>query len=709
MSKNPSRSPCQGSNRRNFPLVRGGFRLRHPPTGGGGGGFLRNNTKIISFFLVAAAAVILLLPGLVVFHALAADNSTVHLRVEGSNETYFDNRVPVEDCTITDTQGVSHPLAKVAACALSTAAVGEQLPVEFSDFGFGLFLQSIGQDITPADYSFSWSFWVNDEPANVGLDQYQVKDGDEILLAFSVYPAIPLRVVTVNQATVGQSFSIPVEKLVGDYDTNFTWHGSWQPFDQGKLHLGDDLVDLPASGVFTVTINQPQELTAWADGAGFIRSAKQIIQIQPVSVTPTPQPISSPTPSPAPSTFALPSATVTPSPTPWSTINPDILRERAARALTFLRNQQQPDGSVGGEMVSAWSAIAFGSAGESACQMKSGEGRSLCSALLSSELTQATDLERVILAVRAAGENPRVFGNHNLVADLKSHFHDNQFGETSLINDDIFGVLALLAADDTVTSQEITGSISHILDEQKSDGSWGSVDLTAAAIQALRAYQQRGGDLAIDHALTKARFFLLANQDKYGGFGANSASTAWAIQAILSLGENPDDWTLSNGLNPWHALFRYQHDNGGFGWQSNATADVSTFMTTYAITALNKKPWPITILDINNSSVMADAATIAPSLTTSPTKVSAAQPTVAGLMDNAATSPENPPLTISSSTAPTENLNIDLQPSSSITPPPTTDHLINPPATDYFFTLTGFSLANAGIGFFISRIFVKLW
>src|SRR5258708_12522429 len=82
-----------------------------------------------------------------------------------------------------------------------------------------------------------------------------------------------------------------------------------------------------------------------------------------------------------------------------------------------------------------------------------------------------TDYEKRILAITALDENPRTFGSENFVEKLESFFDGNQIGDSSLLNDDIFGVLALTSAG--ISNNTVSKSRQFILSHQNSDGGWG--------------------------------------------------------------------------------------------------------------------------------------------------------------------------------------------------------------------------------------------
>jgi hypothetical protein len=80
--------------------------------------------------------------------------------------------------------------------------------------------------------------------------------------------------------------------------------------------------------------------------------------------------------------------------------------------------------------------------------------------LRSASCSSAIQCAGPIMGITALGEDPRVFASNDLVAQLSSFYSNGQLGELSLLNDDIFGILALRAA-------AVPASDAIILDSKK--------------------------------------------------------------------------------------------------------------------------------------------------------------------------------------------------------------------------------------------------
>ena len=225
-----------------------------------------------------------------------------------------------------------------------------------------------------------------------------------------------------------------------------------------------------------------------------------------------------------------------------------------------------------------WSIMAYASLGQSV-------GREYLSAPINS--ASATDYEKRILASEAAGYNPATVSSENFVAKLESLFDGSQLGDPELINDDIFGILALHAAG--TGDNIVANSRQFILNHQNSDGGWGFAlgtnsdsNTTAMAVAAL----------SLDGSVpASALNYLQQSQDSSGGFGfspgqaADGASTAWVISGLTTAGQ-------SVPMSAKNFLESLQLPDGAFKWHP-ADATGSTLVTAYAVIALSGQSVPL--------------------------------------------------------------------------------------------------------------------
>lgn len=252
----------------------------------------------------------------------------------------------------------------------------------------------------------------------------------------------------------------------------------------------------------------------------------------------------------------------------------------AATGVSYLRSQQGADGTIGGPGVTGWAVMALAMAGQKnqeAIDALKPIQRSLSS-------RPATDVERQILALAAAGEDPRTFESVDAISSLQGRVSGGQIGATDYVNDDIFGVLAFRAARTNIPG----GVINTIISSQQSDGGWGitksgstSTDMTALAL------------IAVDGSLSgesrdKAINYLKSKQNDDGGFATSSGasnlgSAMWVDWMIMSKGLNRDEWS-KNGKSSRDYIANHQLSNGS--WEN------SPLMTSYGVMALSGRAFP---------------------------------------------------------------------------------------------------------------------
>ena len=218
--------------------------------------------------------------------------------------------------------------------------------------------------------------------------------------------------------------------------------------------------------------------------------------------------------------------------------------------------------------------------------------------------SKATDYETAILAITSLNQNPRTFGSTDYVAKLESFHNSSQMGDPGLLNDDFFGILALVSAGLPVTDVNVSDSKTFIISSQNQNGGWSyapgsasDTDDTAAAITALIA----AGVPASDSHIVSALSYIRSLQNSDGGFPSdpsydalsNSSSTSWVLWALKAAGVDQSTWAQGSN-NPLSFLASYQNADGSFKWEA---ADTTFYPTTAAdaVIALAGKTLPLNI------------------------------------------------------------------------------------------------------------------
>ncbi|MDA1337436.1 MAG: hypothetical protein O3C23_01585 [bacterium] len=252
------------------------------------------------------------------------------------------------------------------------------------------------------------------------------------------------------------------------------------------------------------------------------------------------------------------------------------------KAMQFLIANQSEDGSFSqGALFNDWVAVAFG-----AYDKESPAKEKLRNYLLldNNQGTFLTDYERRAMALMALGINPYNGTQTNYIQKIIDEFDGAQFGNKDLVNDDVFALLVLLGAGYEVTDDIIAKTVAFILSYQQENGAFASIDMTAAAAQALVLVANEDG---VHSALIRAREYLKSKQENSGGFN-DVYATSWIGQAMSALGESKDSW-IKNGNTIGDYLYLKQAQDGGV--EKDSALDNRLWASAYAVPATLQKSW----------------------------------------------------------------------------------------------------------------------
>jgi Squalene-hopene cyclase C-terminal domain/Prenyltransferase and squalene oxidase repeat len=268
----------------------------------------------------------------------------------------------------------------------------------------------------------------------------------------------------------------------------------------------------------------------------------------------------------------------------------------ASRAASWLVAAQNTDGGWGSSPddesapdMTAWAMLGLEAAGRNPLDVSSG-GRNPVGYLRAQvdELDSPGDLARTILALHGAGVDPRGFAGHDLVEELAGHRRNNGSFE-GWPSSTAFAVMAL-----RIGGGGVAQSTAWLAKVQNADGGWGdepglpsTADGTAAVMQAMP--ETKAADDGLDY-LRKA-------QRPNGGFAiggngsVNSQSTAWAVQGMLAVGEDPSS-VRDGGSNALEYLAARQDADGHYR-RSAASDATPVWVTAQVIPAVTGDPFPI--------------------------------------------------------------------------------------------------------------------
>ncbi|MDP3965244.1 MAG: prenyltransferase/squalene oxidase repeat-containing protein [bacterium] len=523
------------------------------------------------------------------------------------------------DVSITPTTGGAHdaPARSVLAIlkniesATTTFSVSD---LQYSDAFSSFYLNCIAAPADPASpLCGNWQYVVNGTSPGVGMDAQTLSNDDVVYLYFG-----PSRQITPSTAnvTIGVSFTVLAESYVASSDSWTPAVGLTMRILQGDPFGSPTTISSAATGAdgrATFTINAAGSYTAGlAEDFYFPNSA--------ITASDTPQPPVSA----AGSTLARPEFDI-------------------PLAISYLAGHQRADGSFESTLLSDWAAIAFGGGG-------AGDAREKLRNVFISKppvLESVTDYERHAMALESLGINPYSAGGVDYISHIVSAFDETQVGDPALVNDDIFALFPLMHAGYGADDEIIRKITSFIISKQSPDGSWsGSVDMTAAAIQALAPLKSLPD---VGTALASATAYLHAEQRSKGGFGPagkeDSFSTSWAVQAIYALDNGISNWT-QNTFSPVDYLSSVQ-DRDGSVPKNESSVSTRLWATAYAIPAAERKTWHSLLSSFSRPVVEAETVQ---SATTSEILTEAVATSTTGVAAYA--EPSLPPQPVAESTPP---------------------------------------------------------
>ncbi len=447
--------------------------------------------------------------------------------------------------------------------------------------GWGYYVSAIsGHTASGFD---GWTYRINGIDPYVGMNDYVVKSGDTIDVAYSVWEwKIGANVPT---TTVDS----PVVFTAAHYAS-----GTWAPAPSTTISIANENFITNENGEYAYTTNTTGTVSAYVFGTNDWPQNSPAVNVEflpaPTNNTST-EPTSNPN-----NGGSSPGNTNQP-------VDQASINTAANKIIDYLKSQQDASGKIIDGGTTDWAIMAFGSQGIYANTIKN-SGASLLDFAKNYQFTDSSDLNvcasypRHLLALMAAGVSATDETITNLTAKIKTDcFADSAFGQAG-INDDIFGLIALLAAGENPDQPIISTMVNTITADQTSAGAftWGGypgADITGAAVNALNYAQKHGANID-DTIFTKAKNYLKTNQLSDGGWGydiSDALTTSWAVMGINELGENQNDWFSASGKNPWHILANQL--KSGFYESVWAPGVIDWFATKHALPALVGASWPI--------------------------------------------------------------------------------------------------------------------
>jgi len=288
-------------------------------------------------------------------------------------------------------------------------------------------------------------------------------------------------------------------------------------------------------------------------------------------------------------------------------VTPAQAKLAAERGAGWFQTNQQESGDLGSD----WAMTALAAADVNAADVRrslsadSAQDFYLGKWQASGPGGAATDAERGILAGVSGGIQPSRLSTapdaatSNLVARVAELFDGTQIGLPGLLDDDIFGVLALHQAG--APPELLQRIVDYLRTRQLPDGGWswnsspGAVadtDMTGSVVAAFCAAGVGSGDPDLSEALTllhslqdPATGGFIAPPEAFG-IGVNTDTTAWVTSGLIQCGIDPQgpEWTTAQGKTPLDYLLSMQQLDGHFAWTGEI--DGGAFETYSAVRPL---------------------------------------------------------------------------------------------------------------------------
>ncbi|MEA2221088.1 MAG: energy-coupling factor transport system substrate-specific component, partial [Solirubrobacteraceae bacterium] len=278
------------------------------------------------------------------------------------------------------------------------------------------------------------------------------------------------------------------------------------------------------------------------------------------------------------------------------------------RAIAFLDGAQNADGGFGADhgrgsdpLYTSWAVIGIAATGRDPRSVRRA-GRSGVDYVVRTigRARGIGDVERAILALRAGRRSSRSVGGRDLVAELaRKRRRNGSFA--GLVNQTAFAILALCAGGRSRGDRTVRAAAGWLAGQHNPDGGFNfagrgrpsGIDDTAATLQGLVAAGKRAS-----RTVTRAAAFLAARQNPDGGLpltpggASNAQSTAWAIQALVAAGRDPERVRRRGARSPLAYLRSLQAASGAVRYSRTSTQS-PVWVTAQALTGLARRPFPI--------------------------------------------------------------------------------------------------------------------
>ncbi len=494
---------------------------------------------------------------------------TVKLSIRDGEDIIFSGDVTLDEeknIDLTDKDGVLHSVDNRSILAVINKVAEESQNFSISDLEYytsfdSLYIKCINNISKSVEQCDNWQFAVDNAYGSVGMDKSILSGGENIYVYFGQQYKISL-----SSKKVTTEDSLTVTSYKYDYQNN-----QWLDRDDVTIGITQNNPDDPWNPIEIKTekVDQSGQATFTK-----IEPGTYNVGVKEDFYFPTEE--------------LIVEKISNQGGGGGGSINKKIFDLQGA--VNFIISHQDNNGSFeNNEMYTDWAGIALGSVTNQTevkekiiSYFKSNYGIS----------KNITDNERHAMALLSLNENPYSFNDKDFISPIVNAFDGAQFGDDSLINDDIFAIIVLEGSGYTIDDLIILKDLQYIISKQKADGSWEeSVDMTAASIEALSQFRSL---TYVSQSLDLASSYIKTTENVTGGWGS-VYSTSWVLQSVGALG-------LSVNNNTIDYLANNQMQDSGL-LDENESISNRIWATSYAILGSLEKPWPLVFHHVGKSTI----------------------------------------------------------------------------------------------------------
>lgn len=517
-------------------------------------------------------------------------SQTNRVTVNYLNEIIFDGNIITTGTDFCDDNNTNFSSASTTALgALAAASKQNNFALNIKNYGgTSYYVSGIGNHA--AEGFDGWVYTVNmADPGWVGINDYILNNNDWLTVYYSLWPwklEVNTTTITAGQNAIFTAYNY----------SSSTWNTS----PSTSISIGNEIFTTDANGEYSYSTTTTGAVKAFIYGSSDWPQNSPAINlniIDIVSTTTSSTPISTTTNNGSSNSGGSGTDTK-----PYIKTSDEI--QTAIKTINdYIKSNEDNNGKIVDGPTTDWAIMSLVAAG-TAPDNKTAAYAYNYNFDDGPETNLCANYPRHLLALKALGYQNTDSRIQNLSNYVITNCYKNNLYGLSGINDDVFGLIALLNTGTNYDSPIIQSIIQTIIKDQTANGAftwdgYEGADITGAAINALKHAEANGA--TIDHNIySTAENYLKLNQLNDGGWGydnSDALTTSWVVMGINALGENPQTW-VKNEHTPYSVLINTLNDSGYYE-PSYAPGTVDWFGEKHAVVALTQKTWPISPISVN--------------------------------------------------------------------------------------------------------------